>query len=69
MFGTQNWTTFHISGKTFVFSLFGLTLPVVHIAFDLDSMYELKGHNSEGMNFSNVNCQNMIKANNMMKRH
>lgn len=50
-------------------SLFGLTLSVVHIAFDLDSTYELKGHNSEEMNFSNVNRQNMIRANNMMKRH
>ncbi len=50
-------------------SLFGLTLSVVHIAFDLDSMHELKAHNCEGMNFSNVNRQNMIKANNMMKRH
>jgi hypothetical protein len=52
-----------------VLSLFGLKLSVVHIAFDLDSTYELKGHNSEGMNFSNINRQNMIKANNMMKRH
>ncbi len=50
-------------------SLIDPTLSVVHIAFDLDSTYELKGHNSEEMNFSNVNCQNMIKANNMMKRH